>query len=150
MNRSSPNTQFHSGGPILDAIKIAPGALAAAPKGTVYFVVKTAMHGEKRSSQRRRTHLRSGIILDAASPYFVECQIFECSKTGARLRLFSNVHVPFRIRLFDEVAKRLTDATVVWRRHREIGIRFAPSSRPRELTNAERVRLRTGYFSTAH
>jgi hypothetical protein len=127
-----------------------PRAIAAAPKNTVYFAVKTALPGEKRASPRRRTRLRSGIILDQASAVIVECQIYERSKTGARLRLFSDVPVPSNIRLFDEVAKRLTHARVVWRRHREIGVRFAPSSGPRELTNAERVRLRRGYFSSAH
>jgi hypothetical protein len=148
MNRNSANNPRNSGGPILNAIKL--GHVGTSPKGNVYFAVKTALTGEQRASPRRRTRLRSGIIFDPASAYFVDCQIYDCSITGARLRLFSNVHLPFRIRLFDKVAKRLADAIIVWRRHREIGIRFAPSSGPRELTAAERARLRCGYFSAKH
>jgi hypothetical protein len=150
MNRNSANNPQNSGGPILNAIKLGPGDIGTSPKGNVYFAVKTALPGEQCASPRRRTRLRSGIIFDPASAYFVDSQLYDCSITGAHLRLFSNVHVPFRIRLFDEVAKRLADAIVVWRRHREIGIRFAPSSGPRELTAAERARLRTRYFSAKH
>jgi hypothetical protein len=150
MSRSSANNPWNSGGPILNAIKVAPGDIGASPKVNVYFADTSALPGEKRASPRRRTRLRSGIILDPASLYFVDCQIYDSSKTGARLRLFSNVHVPCRIRLFDEVAKKLTDANVVWRKHREIGICFVPFARPRDLKSAELARLRTGYFSATH
>jgi hypothetical protein len=150
MNRTSAKKPWNSGGPILDAIKVAPGAMDSMPKGIVYFAVKTALPGEKRASPRWRTRLRSGIIFDAARPFVVDCQIYECSKTGARLRLSSNIQVPSKLRLFDEVAKKLTGAIVVWRRDREIGICFTPSARPCELTAAERARLRHGYFSATH
>jgi hypothetical protein len=150
MSRNPLTDPWKSSGPVLDAVKVAAGNIGPPPAGVVYYAVKTALPGERRTLPRRRTRLRSGLIFDLASIDFVDCQIYDCSKTGARLRLFSNVRVPVRIRLFDEVAKRLTDANVIWRRNREIGICFAPFARPRELKSAELARLRAGHDAARH
>jgi hypothetical protein len=114
---------------------------------SVYYVVTTAAPNEQRKARRRRTRLRTGKILDAGSPSTVDCQIFDSSKTGARLRLFMNVRLPLRIMLFDEVSEKLTPAKIMWRREREIGVAFLPFTRPREVTGTQIIRLRTGYNS---
>jgi len=72
-------------------------------------------------------------------------KFFDRSKTGSRLRLFANIRLPLKIMLFDEVTEKLTDATVVWRRNRELGICFSPFVRPRVLTDAQLASLRAGY-----
>jgi hypothetical protein len=108
-------------------------------------VTKTATLGEKRSSGRRRTRLRTGKIVDPRRPNLIECQIYDWSETGARLRLFTNLSVPSRIQVFEDISERLLNATVVWRRRSEIGVRFAPHVQQRNLTKAQLTSLRTGY-----
>lgn len=140
MRSAHVNQTFPTDGPLLDAIKIYPRGSATRSNDrahfdeVTYYVGKTAALGEKRSAPRRRTRLRTGKIVDPRSLYLIECQIYDWSETGARLRLFSNVLVPSRIQLFEDVSERLINATIVWRRRREIGLRFVPRSGLRSLT----------------
>jgi hypothetical protein len=62
-----------------------------------------------------------------------------------RLRLFANARLPSRITLFDEIPEKLTGATIICRRQREIGISFLSLALPREPAGAELTRLRAGY-----
>jgi hypothetical protein len=100
---------------------------------------------DRRSSLRRRTRLRSGKIVDPGSRFLIDCQIYDRSDGGARLRLLASASVPAKIQLFEALPESLTDATVVWRREREIGICFEPPARPRKLSKTELMLLRGGY-----
>ncbi|MCI0467561.1 MAG: PilZ domain-containing protein [Beijerinckiaceae bacterium] len=150
MARSSLNKPCRPTVKTLDAVKITPKETSPAPENGFYYVVRTAPQDDKRAFRRRRTRLRTGKILSADSLYLIDCQIFDCSETGARLRLFENWPVPFKFRLFDESAERIGDARVVWQKDRQIGIEFAPFARPRELTKAQLSRLRSGYRPAEH
>jgi hypothetical protein len=143
MHGAASNHGIHAKAPILRAIKISPGRSGLSFNGTAnfddvtYYVVKTAALGERRLSRRRRTRLRSGKIVDPRSAHLIDCQIYDWSGMGARLRLFDSVSVPGRIQLFEDVSERLINATIVWRRSREIGIRFVPYARKCTLTKAQ-------------
>jgi hypothetical protein len=159
------NQTIDGNGPILDAVNIPPCGSGASFSVTAqcdqvtYYVVRPAAHGakpatkvtkpatpaDKRSLGRRRTRLRTGKIVDPRRIYLIECQIYDWSETGARLRLFTNLSVPSRIQLFEDVSERLLNAIVVWRRRSEIGVRFAPHVRQRNLNKAQLTCLRTGY-----
>lgn len=154
--RSAPvNQAFPKNAPFLDAIKISPRSATwfndrAHFNEVTYYVGKTyvgitAALGEKRAVPRRRTRLRTGKIVAPRSVYLIECQIYDWSETGARLRLFTNAMVPSRIQLFEDVSERLINATIVWRRRREIGLRFVPRAGQKSLTKAQLACLRTGY-----
>ena len=89
--------------------------------------------------------MRSGKIVDPKSPFLIDCQIYDRSDIGARLRLFASSCVPAKFQLFEDLAERLIDAILVWQRNRELGIYFAPCARPRNLTTIELALLRKGY-----
>ena len=150
VSRSSVNQALHSKGAILNAIKLAHRDTVKAPKTNIFYMVPTAAPKELRAAKRCRTHLRSGKILNAGNPQVVDCQIFDRSKTGSRLRLFANIRLPLKIMLFDDVTEKLTDATVVWRRNRELGICFSLFARPGVLTGAQLASLRAGYNPARH
>ncbi len=130
-------------GPILRTAKISPGGSRI--DEVTYYAVQTAAPGERRLSQRRRTRLRSGRIVDPRSAYLIECQIYDWSGTGARLRLFDTVSVPGRIQLFEDISERMINAMIVWRRRREIGLYFFPPAHKVNLTQAQLACLRSGY-----
>jgi hypothetical protein len=149
--RDSCNHRQNSVGPVLDAIKIAHGNSGTRFNHVAYYVVKTAYvaktaaRSDKRSSQRRRTRLRSGKIVDPGSPFLIDCLIHDRSDTGARLRLFTGASIPAKFQLFEDMSERLIDAFIVWRRNREIGIRVAPFARRSKLAGTELALLRAGY-----
>ncbi len=138
-------------GLILEAIKISASQRnsslndASHFHDVTYYVVKTPSLGERRSSRRRRTRLRSGKIVNPRSAYLVDCQIYDRSGMGARVRLFDNVALPGKIQLFEDVSESLITATIVWRRNREIGICFGHCAQRRHLTAVQLTRLRAGY-----
>ena len=142
---------IHAKGPILRAAKISPGESGISFNGTAnfdevtYYAVRTAALRERRVSPRRRTSLRSGKVVDPRSAYLIDCQIYDWSGTGARLRLFDNISVPGRIQLFEDISERMINAMIVWRRRREIGIYFIPYARNVNLTKAHLACLRSGF-----
>ena len=78
----------------------------------------------RRSEPRVRTRLRTGKLLDRNKKFLTDCSIFDRSTHGARLRLFANVDLPERFRLYDEASKQLFDAKVAWRRGQDVGVRL--------------------------
>jgi hypothetical protein len=82
------------------------------------------MSADKRIYPRRRTRLRSGKITDRDGRFLTECQIYDRSPNGARLRLTTATPVPDRVLVFDDELSSLSAATVAWRRANELGVRF--------------------------
>ena len=82
------------------------------------------MSDDKRTYPRRRTRLRSGKVTDRDGKFLAECQIYDRSPNGARLRVTTTLPVPDRILVFDDELSSLLAATVAWRRTNEIGVRF--------------------------
>lgn len=79
---------------------------------------------ENRRAARYRTRLRPCRILDVQNRFLVDCSLYDISTTGARVRILTDHQVPQRIRLHDEQEATTRDAFVVWRRNRELGLRF--------------------------
>jgi len=135
-------------GPVIDAIKLdRPGDCGPRPD-FAYYVVKTCDAGDQRLAHRRRTRLRSGKVLDPCNAFLSECQIYDRSETGARIRLSGDRPVPSWIRLYEDWPERLLEAHVVWRKGREMGLCFNLSAEPRRISRTQLAFLR-GRFYTA-
>ncbi len=80
--------------------------------------------GEQRALCRLRTRLRSGKVFDNACRSLVDCLIHDRSVAGARLRLMADRPIPTRFRLVDEASGIMTEAELIWRRGREVGVRL--------------------------
>ena len=85
---------------------------------------------ELRIEPRVRTRLRAGKLLDLQSKLLSDCSIFDRSRTGARLRLFANVDLPRRFRLYDQGSDEVFEATVAWRRGQDVGVRLRTQAVP--------------------
>jgi len=79
----------------------------------------------KRGSPRQRV-LKSGKIVFAGGSFSVDCTIRNMSDTGARLQIPTTVAIPDRFILFDVHVDTRRQATVVWRKGDQIGVRFDP------------------------
>lgn len=79
--------------------------------------------GENRRAVRRRTRLRPCKLFDAGNKFLVECALYDISPAGARVRIFADLPLPTRLRLFDEPEMTTRDVEIVWRNKRELGLR---------------------------
>jgi hypothetical protein len=61
----------------------------------------------RRTEPRWRIRLQSGRILDSRNRVLIECQVYDRSNRGARLRIPVSATLPSRFRFFDDVAKQL-------------------------------------------
>jgi hypothetical protein len=91
------------------------------PSGVVSGATKA---GEHRRAARYRTRLRPCRILDVQNRFLVDCSLYDVSTTGARVRMVADHQVPQRVRLHDEQERTTREAQVVWRKQRELGLRF--------------------------
>ena len=112
-----------------------------------YVVEGFGVHGDKRAAHRRRTRLRAGKVLDIANGFLTDCQIYDRSPAGARLRLLGGGEVPRAIRLYEDERDSVLDADVVWRRGREVGIRLVGFARGPALTPAHLTALRGKFYA---
>jgi hypothetical protein len=85
--------------------------------------------GERRAVVRRRTRLRSGKVVGADGQFVVDCLIANRSLQGGLMRLPRAVALPARILVYDDHSGDLLAATVVWRRDRDVGLRFGEPER---------------------
>ena len=85
--------------------------------------------GERRAMVRRRTRLRSGKVVGEDGHFVVECLIANRSMQGGLLRLPTPVALPARILVYDDQSGELLAATVMWRRDRDVGLRFGEPER---------------------
>lgn len=132
---------------MLDAIKVDRPEDGDARQNCTYYVAETRNSSDKRSTPRRRTRLRSGKVLDHRNAFLIECQIFDRSEKGARIRLVEDIWAPGNIRLFEDAPQTLIDAIVVWRKDREIGLCFNPCAQSRGITKAQLACLRGRYYA---
>jgi hypothetical protein len=79
----------------------------------------------KRGSPRQRV-LKSGKIVFAGGSISVDCTIRNLSEAGARLQIPTTVAIPDRFTLVDAHARTRREATVIWRKGDQIGVRFDP------------------------
>lgn len=142
---SAHNPQI-AAGPVLEAVKLTRGNFARA-RGASYTVIEPpAACRNKRLEARRRTHLRCGMVLDLNNRFLIDCQIYDRSSRGARLRLAANLKLPRRIRLFDDLAKQMLNAEIAWRRGQLVGLRFFQPADPPCLSEAQIAALRRRFY----
>jgi hypothetical protein len=91
----------------------------------------------RRSEPRWRTPLQSGKIFDERHRFLIDCQIYDRSAHGVRIRLVANILMPGRIRIFNEIAKELFDAKIAWQRNQDVGLRILSQVEWRHLTRAQ-------------
>lgn len=133
--------------PLQEAVKVGRLEESDARNEFAFCVIQSRVGSDRRSMRRRRTHLRSGKILDLGNSFLIECQIYDQSGKGARLRLLGEASMPNRIRLYEDIPERLVDARVVWRKTRDIGICFTPCGHARRITRAQLAYLRGRYYA---
>ena len=87
----------------------------------------TEQPDQRRSNPRQRTRLRSGKVAKMNGSFLAECQIFDRSEKGARLRLAESKELPEHIRLFDDEHNTLSVAVIIWVKDNEIGVEWLAS-----------------------
>ena len=115
--------------PVLAARRTAePGP---SPGEFTYAVIREPVvaGGERRAVVRRRTRLRSGKVLTADGNFVAECLIANRSAQGGLLRLPAAIPLPGGVLVYDDQTGDLAAATVVWRRGRDVGLRFGGPER---------------------
>ena len=132
---------------LVTALKVADLSEALVAQSFAYCVT-IAKSDDRRSAGRRRTRLRSGKLLDLHNVFLIECQIFDRSHKGARVRLFADVQAPNAIRLYEDFPERLLAARVVWCKQRELGLRFVRQLAPRVISRTQLTCLRGRYYAT--
>jgi hypothetical protein len=127
------------------------GALAR--QGRVAYSVSIAplgaSKGDKRTSQRRRSRLRSAKLLDANNRFLCECLVNDYSGTGLRLTLLKNIGLPSRCALFDDTTGEVRAVATVWRRDLIVGMRYRLNERPAPLSRSALTALRGRYYAVA-
>ena len=118
--------------------RVAYSVLAAAP---------SARGGDKRTSQRRRSRLRSAKLLDANNRFLCECLVNDYSSTGLRLTLLKNIGLPSRCALFDDSTGEVRVVATVWRRDMVVGMRYRFNERPAPLSKSAWTALRGRYYA---
>jgi hypothetical protein len=81
-----------------------------------------------RSAPRRRV-LKSGLVAFNQRHATLSCAVRDLSDTGALLRLSEVAHVPQRFELIIDLDGLEADCEVMWRRGRDIGVRFSAPPR---------------------
>ncbi|WP_420960861.1 PilZ domain-containing protein [Brucella sp. IR073] len=102
---------------------------------------------EKRRSERRRTRLRSGKLVDLNGRFLIECQMHDIAGEGAKLRVADPRKVPDRFWLFDDFYARALIAETVWRNGLELGVRFRHNPEIPPLSETRLAELAGKYYS---
>ncbi len=106
-------------------------------------------HDPRREKQRRRTVLRSGKIATINGKFIADCQIYDRSEKGVRLRLSLNVELPEHVRVFDDEQNILFAGKVVWRNAKEIGVEFAEGEQNIERHGKRHAMLSGKYYAVS-
>ncbi len=116
-----------------------------------YRIVKEALQTgrspEKRSTNRRRTRLQIGKLIDIRNQFLVECAIFDRSVMGARLKLARIVSPLPELRLYDDQSGSIFGLTTIWQEGAEIGVLFGRPVDPETLRPSDLQRLRAPLYA---
>ncbi len=145
--RRRPNMETCAPALLVEALKVGELHTGDAASGFAYSVNAPAKSADRRLARRRRTRLRSGKILDLHNAFLIECQIYDRSSQGARVRLLADTPAPAEVRLYEDHPERLLDARIVWRKNQEIGLRFEKSPAARKISRTQLTCLRNRYYA---
>ena len=112
---------------VMEATRLSKADAVADGQGFTYVVVvppTKERSGDRRANPRQRTRLRSAKVADRQGRFVTECLMYDLSLNGSRLRHPANVVLPASFQLYDDQSGTLYQATVLWRRGQETGIRF--------------------------
>src|SRR5438128_1496172 len=99
-----------------------------APFGTVEG--NQGLSTDRRASQRYRTDLHPGKILNRNQACLCDCRIHDMSTGGARVVLSQNVMLPKLVFLYDAPTQQRSAAAIVWRKGTTLGLQFVPGKSP--------------------
>lgn len=102
---------------------------------------------EKRHSERRRTRLRSGKLVELGGRFLIECQLHDIAGSGARVRVADPSGVPDRFWLFDDRYAHALLAEVVWRDGLDLGVGFRNDPTIPPLSETRLAELAGKYYS---
>ena len=102
---------------------------------------------EKRTSERRRSRLRSAKLLDLNNRFICECLVHDRSSSGLCLKLMRNIGLPGRCRLYDDETGEVLVVSTVWRRGEMLGLRFCATTEPAPIKESLRAALRGRYYA---
>ena len=134
-------------GPVFEAARVVDLGGGRAGADFAYSVRLVAKDADRRSARRRRTRLRSGKILDLGNGFMIECQIYDRSEKGVRVRLFEDIPARPVIRLYEDDPERLSDARIVWRKGFELGLCFIRRNDARRISRTQLTCLRSRYYA---
>lgn len=102
--------------------------------------IPVADTGDQRDNRRARC-LLSGFAVWDGGHVSVPCLVQDLSTGGARLKIPDTTPVPNRFAFLEATSGRAHAAQVVWRRHPQVGIKFAaPIDLSREDETARTLR----------
>ncbi|WP_110752015.1 PilZ domain-containing protein [Phyllobacterium leguminum] len=104
-------------------------------------------NSEKRHSERRRTRLRSGKLVDIEGRFLIECQLYDITGSGARIRVANSLRVPERFWLFDDRYTHALLAQIVWRDGLDLGVSFRDDPATPPLSETRLAELAAKYYS---
>ena len=107
---------------------------------------QTGQPVQRRETARQRTRLRSGKVAGIGGNFLVDCQIFDRSPKGVRLRLAEPIKLPDHIRLFDDEYATLSVANIVWVDGQDVGIEFLQGPGSVERDGKEHAALEGRYY----
>ncbi len=143
---ASPHKPKIAAAPVLEAVKVTRQNLVRTREASYTIIEPQAAGRNKRREARRRTHLQYGMVLDQNDRFLIDCQIYDRSNRGARLRLAANLQLPRQVRLFDDLARQMLDAEIAWRRGQNVGVRFSPAADLSSLSEAQITALRKKFY----
>ena len=107
---------------------------------------RAAYRIEARGEGRRRTHLQSAKILDAAGAFLCEATVQDVSPMGLRLLLARNCGLPARFGVHVDLTGEVLTAACAWRRDRLVGARVVAHQPPAPIREADRAALAGRYY----
>ncbi len=108
---------------------------------------RAAYRVEARGAARRRTHLQSAKILDAAGAFLCHATVQDMSAQGLRLLMAKNCGLPARFGVHMDLTGELLTAALAWRRERVVGARVLAHAPPAPLKPVDRAALAGRYYA---
>jgi hypothetical protein len=133
---------------------VSDGVIDAAPAGRddslwrrLLREGRAAYRVEARGAARRRTHLQSAKILDAAGAFLCDATVQDMSAQGLRLLMAKNCGLPARFGVHMDLTGDLLTAALAWRRERVVGARVLAHAPPAPLKPVDRAALAGRYYA---
>ncbi|WP_395664291.1 hypothetical protein [Methylocella sp.] len=129
--------------PLLEATKVGRREWLSISPGFAYYAAPI----DRRRTRRQRTRLRSAKLLDGANGFLADCQIFDRSEGGARVRLFAALAPTASLRLYEDRPEGLFEARLVWRSDGALGLALTRPATGRGVAFLDLLALRNRRYA---